>query len=467
MIMQQCQNHEDEEYVPLLGNDDSVCKKSFSVWNLFYVCCFLSGQYVFVDITGSYFKKVVSVIGLILFAIQIILFTGHVTISVIIDCYRINNLSLLATDNDYNCTLSKLHWKMSTAISIGAVASFLSYTLFTVLIVMPVNNILCCSTRQTTLYRTRKAFQNGALSPFNDSNISSNLSSSEIRGFFTSYLSMYILFIFGFVFSVVYANFVYNNYSCLDNVLHITRVVFHLCCQFSAIQSCFMFSKIVYKVTNRLKKLALDMDQVNFAEQSPQIVASVNDIELKQLIQSDEERKVDRGRFYLLQKLDHDFIEQVKPTLDLLGMWFIVHFILYGLTTVLLSAFILQIIIDVLQYSLKSTHFNDLVPFATDKIKVMFILYLVFFTLVHAYLFLYPCFRAASIATARAKMIYGIFKKRWTNIPLAIQSNFVQYLMTERFAFRVPMFCGNIVFEFNWVYVTLLLAICGAYLRFT
>ena len=47
-----------------------------------------------------------------------------------------------------------------------------------------------------------------------------------------------------------------------------------------------------------------------------------------------------------------------------------------------------------------------------------------------------------------------------------MQNNFINYLKTQEFAFRVPLFCANITFEFNWVYVALILAICGTYLNF-
>ena len=90
----------------------------------------------------------------------------------------------------------------------------------------------------------------------------------------------------------------------------------------------------------------------------------------------------------------------------------------------------------------------------------------VFFTLVHAYLFLYPCFRAAAIATARAKMISAISKRRWLNIPLSSQNNFVQYLISQKFAFRVPLFCASIPIGFNWVFVSFFVPVLGAYLSF-
>ena len=99
----------------------------------------------------------------------------------------------------------------------------------------------------------------------------------------------------------------------------------------------------------------------------------------------------------------------------------------------LLSAFIVQIIIEIMQYNFKSV--DSFLPNGEADTKAPYVLYVVFFTLVHAYLFLYPCFRAAAIATARAILIKNISEKEWQNIPLSIQTSFVEYLKSQKFAF--------------------------------
>ena len=130
----------------------------------------------------------------------------------------------------------------------------------------------------------------------------------------------------------------------------------------------------------------------------------------------------------------------------------------------LLSAFIVQVIIDVIWYNIQSV--NNMLPKTEMDTTAQYICYVVFFTLIHAFLFLYPCFRAAAIATARAKLIATISNQQWKNVSVPIQTNFVQYLTSQNFAFRVSLFCTNISFGFNWVFVSFFIAICGAYLRF-
>ena len=155
----------------------------FGRWSLFYFFCFLSGQYINVDFT-KFFKKFVSVAGLILFGIQFLFYLGHVGTAVAVEACRIGNIntsnstftencttscpangtvinSTTSCTNDciascmingltnyttnctINCTLPQEHWKFSTAITIGSIASFLSYSLMTCWILIPVNVILC------------------------------------------------------------------------------------------------------------------------------------------------------------------------------------------------------------------------------------------------------------------------------------------------------------------------------------
>ena len=235
-------------------------------------------------------------------------------------------------------------------------------------------------------------------------------------------------------------------FTCWINVLNVARVFLHLSSLFCTIQSCFIFSKIVSKVTFKLNRLTVDLDQVDFPEQNHAIQVQ-NDAGLSQLIQSNDKEKVDRGHYFWLQKMDQEFIKQVRPTLFLFGRWFIFH---YTLTTVLFSASIIQFIIDISRYNIYSRLLN---------IDLNYLYCVLSFTMIHLFLVLYPLCRAVSIATARMNLINTISKKRWTNIPLSIQSNFIQYLTSESFTFQAPVFNTLVVVNIKWVYLTILLII--------
>ena len=218
--------------------------------------------------------------------------SGYVGTVLVIEGLRIaNHSSINITDNDsINCMLPQEHWKFTTALTISAIAAISSYCLMTFVILIPVNIIrcyskesdlnkrdsnksdddseeCCCSPSYCISYK--KALNDNVLSPFNDNDKdndeSSNLSIIQTWYFYTNYLVVILLFICSFVSSIVYAvsDTIYDCGYCWIDYLYLTMIVLQLISQFCAIQSCFIFSKIVYKVTNKLDKLAEKMDQIN------------------------------------------------------------------------------------------------------------------------------------------------------------------------------------------------------------
>ena len=284
------------------------------------------------------------------------MYVGYVGAALLIEGLTIANVSYANSNvNDsIVCTLPQEHWKFTTAITISTFAAFFSYSLMTFFVLIPVNSILCCSSECCcsngccTAYR--KVLSDSALSPYNDDDESSNLSAKEIGYFFTNYVVVLVLFICSFISSFVYAHSVYNKGHCWMNALYLAMIVLHLSSQFCAIHSCFIFSKIIYKVTNKLQRLATEMDQVNFLcpintssellTKLASLVQNEKDAKSKRelecilcLLQSDKVEKMDRGRYLWLQKADQNFIKQVKPMLILFGFWFIFHWTLYALTS--------------------------------------------------------------------------------------------------------------------------------------
>ena len=284
-------------------------------------------------------------------------YAGHIVTASLVEYFRIANLTTVNNmsfiDGPMNCTLTQEHWKFSIAITFGSFAAFLSYSLITCLVLKPVE---CSSSGWCTKHK--KAFNNGTLCPFDDDNDESNIKWKETCIFYINYIVLHILFIGSFISSVVYADSAYNQDNCWINILNFVRIVLHLFTQFCAIQSCFIFSKVVYKVTNGLEKLTTKMDEANF--KTVQNDAAEDDPELQNLLLSSESDKIDKGRYYWLQKIDQKYIDDVKPTLDLFGHWFVVHWFSYALTTVLLSAVIVQVVIDIVGYNIGSV--NSLIP---------------------------------------------------------------------------------------------------------
>ena len=472
-------------------------KKFINRWSIFYVLCFLSGQYINFEIlkptsSKATWKKVVSVAALIVFAGHFIVKVGYVATAVAVEVYTIGNISYTEnlTENDstvlHVCRLPHEHWKFTTAITISTFAAFVSYSLMTFCVLIPVNSIRscpirCCSadddgSKEGCCIEYRRALKISTLSAFNDDE---NLSTIQLRYFFANYAVVILLFISSSISSIYYANSKYSNGYCSMNAWYLAMIVLHLVSQFCAIHSCFIFSKIIYKVTNKLQCLVEDMKHVNSCQinDDSEMVKKLDSLleeekdeekrkelsHIRSLLKSTRDDEVNRGCYYWLQKMNQSYVKQVNPMLKLFGYWFIFHWGFFALTTMLLSGFIAQIIIEFIHH-FKTV--DSFLPYGKADTKTTYVLYVVFFTLVDAYLFLYPCFRAAAIGAAHAKFISTISNKQWTNIPLSIQTSFVQYLISENFAFQVPLFCANIAFGFNWVYVSFFIAILGAYMKF-
>ena len=139
---------------PASSSCAACIKESLSKWSLFYVLCFLSGQYINFEILNnrsplqSSCKKIFSVIALIPFIGQIVVCIGYVGTAIAVEGVTIANVSYndSSTGNGSNiCTLPQEHWKFTTAITISTIAAFSSYSLMTFFVLIPVNGCCCCN----------------------------------------------------------------------------------------------------------------------------------------------------------------------------------------------------------------------------------------------------------------------------------------------------------------------------------
>ena len=106
-------------------------------WSLFYFFCFLSGQYVNVDNREerpSTKRKCVSVVGLILFIGQFNLHLGHVVTAMIVEVYRIGNITIYIDDYDDKGRVHVYHAHCRRNIGSSLLPSQLVYLLLSFLI---------------------------------------------------------------------------------------------------------------------------------------------------------------------------------------------------------------------------------------------------------------------------------------------------------------------------------------------
>ena len=445
-----------------------------------YCVKFLNGIFTFLCwFCGLFFaennKWCVAICQWPTFLIMLLVCLCHFVIAITLEVCRITNSSCILNETD-NCTLPHEYWKISTAVTLSTFAASLSYILMTVFILIPANKCRCwCKFDEQSIFHqlccttVRKLFKEGAfLSPFNVCT-DDGLTCAQRVCFFLNYFFSLVVFAIYTTASIVYAGFVDSILHCMVIDFNLAWYILHALFHFCAIHSCFIFSKVIYIATNKLEKILTEFDKVDKScttincDQLEKYTPESDREILKKMLESGNETERKNGQYYLLQNIYLGFIKQVKPTLDLLGYWFIVHWLFHALTTVLLSAVVIELLVNPLQY--KMIKVDEIVNIEDDGLKAAYLVYIIFFTLEHAYLFVYPCFRAASVAVARVKLTNEVLKKRWRHISLYVTNSFVQYLTSQNFAFKVSIFCAELSFGLSMACVSLILALYGGLIK--
>ena len=563
---------------------------------IFNLCCFLSGQYHMTstgDDDGSFLEhdKTELVINdetganhavdddtetvrlvkhdktsrhryewkCVIFAvIQAILFGGfvatniaHVTLNIVVEVCRIMHITcsprIFENDSDeVNCTMPYQYWKISTAILASTTAELVSYISMAVVLYLIYGYFSCCKPNSHCCCASvKKALeQNKPFSPFCDlctfcQNSSTALTPEQPTWFIRHYFICMFIFI-GTIAVIVYGGKMYQRYPCQINGINLASYVLFLICQFCSIQSVFIFSKIVYIITGKLKQLVKAMDKViyndeekiatdkatnkvpngatneatneatNKAPNRTTNEAAINKVpngasneapnEATNKAPNGATDKAPNGatneatnkasnkatkdlrddlkigdvnnlnehevneKYYRLQNIDQDFIKKAKPILKLFGVWFILHWILNALTTVLLSAVIIELVLDLIAYKWQNAG-KFIIPTKDVGLEAAYIAYLVLFVMGHAYLFVYPCFRAASITATREKLIVDVSRSQWHHIPQSVKTDLISYLKTQNFSFKVPLGCAEFSFNFTMAFVSLFIGILGGFLN--
>ena len=225
--------------------------------------------------------------------------------------------------------------------------------------------------------------------------------------------------------------------------IDITGLLFQSLSRFCTIQSCFIFSKVAYAVSNRCHDLLGEFVKTDVSGEREDFLNSQYIQELLgQDIVTDLQRRggndykeaLKKARFAALKKIDDKFITKMKASLDQYGHWFAIHWILYTITTFMSIEFLAETY-DLYVYSPHE------VSWLHDHRKRNSFIYIVLFTLEHTFLFIYPCFRASQITSSRENLIKRFSEHQWNHIPLSVQSYFIEYLKTQNFGFKIVFLC--------------------------
>ena len=159
-----------------------------------------------------------------------------------------------------------------------------------------------------------------------------------------------------------------------------------------------------------------------------------------------------RNHTLLLERLeatDTEYVKICNESMKPYRIWFSSHWILYAVTAFMSIAYFAETMIMLIYNKQVTNH----------RISVI---YVSLFTLEHVVLFLYPCFRAASILEARKALIHRVSLETW---PPDIKSHFLQFMKEQRCGFVLSCLCVQVEFGFNIAYISIFVGFFGIALR--
>ena len=295
------------------------------------------------------------------------------------------------------------------------------------------------------------------LNPFYDnaSDFNSTVLFSE-QSCYYNFILFLIFFIFAASAGMYFILFVtlYSKEDCsayTHHALYIIGLVSQLYSWFCAILSCFIFSKSAYAVVNICnKQLYSSLEHVAFKNFALKTAQSDSQLLLSSSSSTSRLNTDPTPNKYLeeFKKIDKWYTDTVKRSLQPFGTWFAVHWFMYMLSAFLSISFAIEF---ALQY---------------DWVNFLF-LYFVLFSIGNCILFLYPCFRAASVTAARQVLIKKVSKAHWPNVPFEQKQLFIQFLKVENCTFNVSIFCTKLSFGFNVAFFSIFMGILGVVFKIT
>ncbi len=206
--------------------------------------------------------------------------------------------------------------------------------------------------------------------------------------------------------------------------------------QFSALMSCFIFSKVAYAVSNH----CLDFTRCIFPHTTEQDGCCLNN----------------------LKEMDKRYTLLLRNSLGPYSVWFTIHWILYTVSSFMAIAYVAdQIIMELYGTELADKKCHG--EYNLDcQLKLV---YSIFFALEHCMLFLYPCFRAASVTRARAKMIKYVSNADWPKITDQDKNAFITYLKDQNASFKISILCAELTFGFNMAYLSIFIGVLGVVMK--
>lgn len=174
----------------------------------------------------------------------------------------------------------------------------------------------------------------------------------------------------------------------------------------------------------------------------------------------------DKLQLYLLQAVDRYYVQALKTNMRPLGLWFVVHWLLYTLTAIMSIAYFLETVVQQRHYSaINPQCLLENIWYHVPLVCHLYKCYLFFYAFQHVILSLYPCFRAAKMTTSRAKLIKKVSEARWTNISELTKGRFVSHLEAEKANFKIYLLCAEISFSPDIAILSIIIGILGIIIK--
>ena len=303
------------------------------------------------------------------------------------------------------------------------------------------------------------------LSPFNDDDTSkeaTRLAPKQATYFMFIFLINFLVFVANVVlFFIIFVQIVNKNQRG-RMIFDATGLASQFVSQLCAIFSCFIFSKLAYSVgttcTHELPKLYKKLDMS--LEQLQTENEHLRDLERKQYINDDDINK--QSHLHLLKTIATWYSKMLHTTLHPFGTWFAVHWVLYTVAAFMSISYLAETIILELYGQEKGDEPCHAEPSAYCRVKLA---YAFMFAIGHCILFLYPCFRAASVTTAYTSMIKKVSKAEWINITLDDKEKFINYLKIQDCTFKISILCAKLSFGFYIAYFSIFVGVFGVILK--
>ena len=395
--------------------------------------------------------------------------------------YNMTNFTVMITSAGVKSRIQCEDWQ-KVVITTATISGLLSYYLMVILVLCPLYGVcnpcsknVCecvasiwrnCGEREARSSATRES----SLNPFVDSNdyeISTSLGPRQSFYFHLIFWANLILFTANVVVFFIILKDDIGSKDILMKVLDIVGLAAQFGSQFCAILSCFIFSKVAYAISRKCLEMKKVFSWVNRR-------AGINSISwnlfLDCLVNSNEHYLTDDDRAEIaesgtphlttLKKLDDWYVKKVKSSIDPYGTWFAVHWVLYTLTAFMSITYFAEAVIEKLNgYDHKSCFSPH------NTICTLDLVYISLFMLEHCVLFLYPCFRAASVSAARSTLIKNVSRAEWNHIPLLEKESFCAYLNNQKCEFTISILCAKISFGFSMAYISIFLGVFGVILK--